>query len=117
MDCSRCSGISYTICRRCNWQFTCIIGQSNSLAQSAKRVAFGTAIDTGMKKVTSSVTKYIESKMPGNYSSYAGQQYKKNPGITQQQIRQSMSRSVRWGTGISNCFNFIANAVRSALPW
>ena len=55
--------------------------------------------------------------MPGNYSSYAGQQYKKNPGITQQQIRQSMSRSVRWGTGISNCFNFIANAVRSALPW
>ncbi len=92
-------------------------GQVNSLAQSAKRVAFGTVIDTGMEKVTSSVTKHIESKMPRNYSSYAGQQYKKKPRITQKQIRQNMSRSVRWGTRISNCFIFIANAVRSVFPW
>ena len=70
-----------------------------------------------MEKVTSSVTKHIESKMPRNYSSYAGQQYKKKPRITQKQIRQNMSRSVRWGTRISNCFIFIANAVRSVFPW
>ena len=94
-----------------------IKGSSNNLAQSAKRVAFGTVIDTGMEKVTSSVTKHIESKLPRNYSSYAEQQYKKNPGITQQQIRQNMCRSVRWGNRISNCFNFIANVIRSVLPW
>lgn len=94
-----------------------IKGQSNSLTQSAKSVAFGTVIDTGVDKVTDGVTKYIKTKMPRNYSSYAGQQYKKNPGITQQQIRQNMSKSVRLGTRISNCFNFIANAVSSALPW
>ena len=87
------------------------------MTKSVAKVAFGTVVDTGMGKVTGKVDKYIESKMPRNYSSYAGKQYKKNPGITQQQIRKNMGRSVRWGTRISNSFNFIADTFRSLLPW
>jgi len=94
-----------------------IKGQSNSFAKSATRVVFGTVIDAGMEKVTNRVTKYIESKMPRNYSSYAGKQYKKNSRITQQEIRQNMSRAVRWGNRISNSFGFVIGAIRGTLPW
>ena len=94
-----------------------IKGQSNSLAESVTRVALGTVVDTSVEKVTSTASKYVSSKLPKNYSSYAGQQYKKKPKITQQQIRQNMSRSIRWGTRISNCINFICNVFRSVLPW
>lgn len=94
-----------------------IKGQSNSLAESVTRVALGTVVDTSVEKVTSTASKYVSSKLPKNYSSYAGQQYKKKTKITQQQIRRNMSRSIRWGTRISNCINFICNVFRSVLPW
>ena len=94
-----------------------IKGQSNSLVKSATRVALGTVIDTGVEKVTNSATKYISSKTSKTYSQYAKMVRKKNPTASTNTIRQSAQRSVRWGTRLSNCINFITNALRSALKW
>lgn len=90
-------------------------GESNSLSGSIGKIALGTVVDTEMKKVASGVSSYINSKTPKNYSSYAGQQYKKNPDITQQQIRENMSRAKRWGNRLSSCFSFVIDVVKSAV--
>lgn len=94
-----------------------IKGESNDLTKSAIKVAFGTGTDMIMENVINETTKYVSSKMPKNYSSYAGVQYKKNPSITPVQIRQSMSRSIRWGNRISKGVVIVFNLLRSVLPW
>ena len=94
-----------------------IIGEKNCLIRSISKVTVGTLTYVAVEKVANAVTKYISSKTPANYSSYAGKQYKKNPIITPQKIRRKMARSIRWGNRLSGSTKFLLNSVRSALPW
>ena len=95
-----------------------INGEKNSLVSSVGSIAFGTVADTGIEKVASGVKKYVSSKTPKNYSSYANQKYKKNPNISRQQIQTGAARSIRWGRRIGNALssgvNFIMNAFKNA---
>lgn len=51
-------------------------------------IALGTATDVKVEKLIKKTQKYIRSKGPKNYSSYAGKQYKKNPRMTKKKLKK-----------------------------
>lgn len=87
-----------------------------SLEKSIYNVVIGTFVDSAVEKATSKLVNDIESRVPQNYSTYAGAQYKANPLITKEEIIVKMRRSIRWNRRISKGVEFLINVIRSALP-
>lgn len=91
-----------------------IAGAHNDIKESAIRIACGTVIDSSVELGVDKVENIISAKKPANYSTYAGTQYKKYPGITQKEIAKKMVRSHRWYNRFSGGVRWTADAVRSA---
>ncbi len=93
-----------------------IKGEQINLKSSLKNVITATITDKVFDRVNTKVTNYIMSKNSKTYSRYAGEQYKKYPGITQQQIRKKASRIYTWRERITSSAEFVLGSLRSALP-
>lgn len=91
--------------------------KKRTFIESALMIALGTATDVKVEKLIKKTQKYIRSKGPKNYSSYAGKQYKKNPRMTKKEIEEKMAHSVRWGNRLSNGVEFVMSSMRGAMPW
>lgn len=68
-------------------------------------------------KAMNGVSKIINSKLPKNYSSYAGKLYKNSTQITARQIGKKMANSFKLGRSTGRVFEFmfstIANVMRA----
>ena len=71
-------------------------GKKVDLGKSILDIGFGTFLDAGVEKISNSITDFIASKSPQNYSSYAHGARQSNPNRTQNQIYNSMRRSIRF---------------------
>ena len=80
-------------------------GKKVDLVESIVNIGMGTIVDAGVERVSDSITNFIASKSPQNYSSYAHEVRQSKPNRTQVQIYNSMRRSIR--------FNKVARKVAS----
>ena len=93
-----------------------ILGNEINVVDSLVSVAAGTYLDTKFEKYADKTMKYISSKMPVNYSSYAHTARKSNPNLSRNQIYRSMQRSIRFNRALSKVVSTGYDIVRSALP-
>ena len=80
-------------------------------------IVVSSAVDVIGEKVTTKVERAIGNLSPRNYSSYAGRQYKKNPGITQSKIRKKMRRVIRTVRTAKAVTSAGINITRRLLPY
>ena len=88
-----------------------IKGEAIDIWNSVGNVILGSIIDVGFNKVTDLVNEKIASLEPQNYSTYAGQQYKKNPDLTMPEIRNKMGivyKTSRVGQGTASFASSVA---------
>ena len=71
-------------------------GKKVDLVESIVNIGMGTIVDAGVERVSDSITNFIASKSPQNYSSYAHEVRQSKPNRTQVQIYNSMRRSIRF---------------------
>ena len=72
-------------------------------------------LDIGISTALSGVNQIIDSKLPKNYSSYAGEQYKKNAQITARQISKKMANSYKIGRGATMILEFVFNTYANVI--
>ena len=92
-------------------------GNGIDWCESALNIGLGTVFDAAFEKVADKVGAYIDSKMPRNYSSYAGAFYDKNPNATREQVLSSMQRAIRTNRYIADVISTGIDVVRSCLPY
>ena len=86
-----------------------------TIADIAGKFASDFVFDFGISMAMSGVNQIIDSKLPKNYSSYAGKQYKNNAQITARQISKKMANSFKLGEGLSMVFEFMFNTMGNVL--
>ena len=94
-----------------------IRGEEVNIGQSAVNIVVSSAVDVIGEKVTAKVEQALDNLSPRNYSSYAGKQYKKNPGITQSKIRKKMRRVIQTVQIAKAVTSTGINITRSLLPY
>ena len=96
-----------------------ICGDQQSAKETIMNIGKGVVFDSIGSAATKMVTDKIGSFAPKNYSSYAGQQYKKNPGITRQQIEVKMGtigKTIRvTNSTVTFAFDIIKTTVADAV--
>ena len=94
-----------------------IKGTELTIMDYAKKFATDFVFDYGIGKAMNGVSKIINSKLPKNYSSYAGKLYKNSTQITARQIGKKMANSFKLGRSTGRVFEFmfstIANVMRA----
>ncbi len=83
-----------------------INGEDLSFSEAMYKVTMGTVIDFGFGKISGKLDDFVQSKRPPNYSTYAGQQYKKYPGITRTEIENKLNN-------VGYMFNFASKMIDS----
>lgn len=92
-------------------------GDGIDWCESTLNITLGTVFDTAFEKVADKVGAYISSKMPRNYSSYAGDFYVNKPNATREQVLSSMQRAIRTNRYIADIVSTGIDVVRSCLPY
>ena len=94
-----------------------IKGTELTIMDYSKKFATDFVFDYGIGKAMNGVSKIINSKLPKNYSSYAGKLYKNSTQITARQIGKKMANSFKLGRSTGRVFEFmfstIANVMRA----
>ena len=94
-----------------------IKGTELTIMDYVKKFATDFVFDYGIGKAMNGVSKIINSKLPKNYSSYAGKLYKNSTQITARQIGKKMANSFKLGRSTGRVFEFmfstIANVMRA----
>ncbi len=93
------------------------LGNEVNVVDSMINIGIGTALDVGFEKVSDSVSDFISSKSPKNYSSYAHTARQSNSSLTREQIYRSMQRSIRFNRVVSKASSVGFDIVRSVLPY
>ena len=92
-------------------------GENFDLGKSALRIAKNTAMDKAASWVSDKASKAIDAKMPRNYSSYAGVQYKKYPGITKAQIQAKIRKLDSLKNFSNGAVSFSMDILLNSLPF
>ena len=92
-----------------------IKGEEVDMLDSAITVVAGTVIDVGFGKVMDYVDEKMVSLKPKNYSTYAGEQYKKNPDLTMPEIKTKIGRINNAVNAGREVVSFTASVARSFL--
>lgn len=92
-----------------------IKGEKFTIAQYSMDFLGNLLLDVGVSAVAGKVSRLIDSKLPKNYSTYAGQQYKKHAQITARQISKKMANKYKLGRGAANVFEFMLNTIGNVL--
>ena len=90
-------------------------GQEVDWVESIVNIGTGTIADTVFKKASNSITDFITSKSPQNYSSYAHEVRQSRPTRTQVQIYNSMRRSIRFNKVAKKAASISVGIVQAAL--
>ena len=91
--------------------------ESNCNRTGRDYITLGTIGDTLFESVTDKVGKLISSKLPRNYSSFAGDVYEKNPNATRTEIYERMQRAIRTNQFISDVVSVGFDVLRNCLPY
>ena len=94
-----------------------IRGEEVNVANSLINIGLGSVIDVGFEKVSGKIDDFMRSKMPQNYSSYACDVRKVNPGITQNQIKSKMRRAINVNRAVYKGISYGLDFSRSFLPY
>ena len=90
-------------------------GQEVDWVESIVNIGTGTIADTVFEKASNSITDFITSKSPQNYSSYAHEVRQSRPTRTQVQIYNSMRRSIRFNKVARKAASISVGIVQAAL--
>ena len=90
-------------------------GQEVDWVESIVNIGTGTIADTVFEKASNSITDFITSKSPQNYSSYAHEVRQSRPTRTQVQIYNSMRRSIRFNKVAKKAASISVGIVQAAL--
>ena len=90
-------------------------GQEVDWVESIVNIGTGTIADTVFEKASNSITDFITSKSPQNYSSYAHEVRQSRPTRTQVQIYNSMRRSIRFNKVARKAASISVGIVQTAL--
>lgn len=93
-----------------------IKGEEINKIESVANIALGSIVDVGFDKVNDFIDEKIVSLKPINYSTYAGKQYKKNPGFTMPQIKSKMRNLNKVINGFREGVSFVFGVGRSLVP-
>ena len=92
-------------------------GEEVNVANSLINIGLGSVIDVGFEKVSGKIDDFMRSKMPQNYSSYACDVRKVNPGMTQNQIKSKMRRAINVNRAVYKGISYGLDFSRSFLPY
>ena len=88
-----------------------VTNEEVDILESATNIVISSVFETGTEKISNFVSEKIRSLAPRNYSSHAGKKYKKNPGITKNEIYKSMRKTSRIVSAVdsvsSNMLDFV----------